>query len=183
VPAPPSWDQPSIGGQHIRVADHDLRRPNGTVTRSHAGCRPLLHEDFVDPRAQHDVATQFLEKLDERTYQHVHATPHIVHPTHLLEVWHDGVDARRLEWVSPDEQRMKAEEHAQARITEITGHQAIHRAICSQPYQVRQDRKHAGPAAEVVGPEILEGALVESRGVAEKTGECVARSGLETLEL
>lgn len=123
--------QVAIGSDDVRVTHHHLCRPRSTGDGTHAARGAMVDQNFVYPFVVDDCSAKFFEQPYQRSHQCVRATEHIVHSADLLEIRHDGIDAGRRQGIPSDEQWMKAEQHAQARIAEIPGGQGIHRTVCA----------------------------------------------------
>jgi hypothetical protein len=175
--------QPAVGSQHVGVAHHHVRRPGASIFGRHASGAAGFDQDAPGARAVLQLPTDALEDARQRLDQRVHAAARVVDAGHLLQVRHHGVDAGRPQGVAADEERVEAEQHAQARVAEEARHQAVHRAVGAQRHQVREHREHAAQRAEVVRAQVLEGTAVQARRVRQESVERCRRAWLHRGEL
>ena len=95
-----------------------------------------------------DPAALPFDQRDKTLDQSARAAHGEVHAPLALEESDQAVDRRRGEGIAADQQRMKAQDHAQSRIANVPGDETVDRPITGQPDHVRNDPDHIHPRGE-----------------------------------
>ena len=148
--------QMAIGPGGVGVGDDHVGGDDLAGDQAHAGGTLPGDGDLRHLGVAADLVALPCDEPHQALDQAAGAAHGRVHPPVTLQEGDQGIDGGDRQGVAADQQGMEGQDHAQARILDVLGDQAVDGPVAAQPHHVRDDLGHVPERVEGHVAELLE---------------------------